>query len=388
MIRCGAYLRLSREEEGEGESNSIQAQRIIIHQYVKEQAEMELIGEWVDDGYSGSNFARPGFQAMLHQVLLGGLDCILVKDLSRFGREYIETGRYLQQVFPRLGIRFVAVADHYDSQNTEFMEQALLLPVMNLLNDAYCRDISQKVRSQQRMKRGMGEYIGAFAGYGYRKSREDLHWLERDEEAAAVVKAIYFLRLSGLSPEKISLLLNYRGIPSPRGYKSQNGSRYITGFSREEFPPWSPMAVRRILQNPMYTGVMIQGKREKISYKLPDRRPVPQEEWAWVEGGVPALVPDWLFRRLELLQERHIHCKRGHWFCRLWDGIAEGDAWKEEDRILDELERKLPLWLTGKADLPEEDGAEYLRRLRLVFLIRRLRREKGEIWVDLNIREG
>lgn len=324
MIRCGMYLRLSRED-GEGESDSIQNQRLLIQQYVKQQPDMTVIGEWVDDGWSGSRFDRPGFQKMMEAVSNGQMDCILVKDLSRLGREYIQTGQYLQEIFPKLGVRFIAIMDHYDSWKTEFMEQSLLMPVLNLMNDAYCRDISQKVRWQQQTKRQLGEYIGAFAVYGYQKDQSNPHLLVIDEEVEEVIRCIYWLRLSGMAAENIAKRLNGRRIPCPREYKRQQGSRFCSGFDQEQVQSeWSPLAVRRILHNEMYTGKMIQGKDKKISYKLKQRRKLSKEEWICVDHKVPVLIPAWLFQRLERWEKQRIHCRRGEVFCPLGAGVVSG----------------------------------------------------------------
>ena len=140
MIRCALYLRLSRED-GEGESNSIQSQRMLLLQYMKEQEQMECVGEWIDDGISGSHYERPGFQAMMGAAQRREFDCILCKDLSRLGREYIQTGYLLREILPRLGIRLIAVADHYDSEDTGFMEDSLLMPVMSLMNGVDSEEI-------------------------------------------------------------------------------------------------------------------------------------------------------------------------------------------------------------------------------------------------------
>ena len=170
-MKCGIYLRISKEEESTG-SNSIAGQRMVIEQFVHVHNDMEIAGEWCDDGYSGINFDRPGVKDLIRNIYSGRIECIIVKDLSRFGRDYIQTGKYIKYIFPGLGVRFIAVCDNYDSQNSGFLEDALLMPIMNLVNDAYCRDISNKVRWQQEARRKQGIYIGAFAVYGYIKSEK------------------------------------------------------------------------------------------------------------------------------------------------------------------------------------------------------------------------
>lgn len=284
QLRCGSYLRISREDGGEEESNSLQNQRALISHFVAEHSGLLLCREWSDDGVSGSHFQREGVQQLFRAVEQGEIDCVLVKDLSRFGREYIETGYYLQEYFPRHQVRFIAICDGYDSAVSEFMEQSLLMPILNILNDSYCQDISKKVRMQQMIKRREGAYIGAFCVYGYKKDERNLNHLVIDAEAAGVVRYIFGLRIQGNSPEKISIRLNEEKIPSPYQYKRLSGSSYSSGLAGKKESCWHPGAVRRILKNEMYTGVMLQGKSRKISYKLNLIENVPKEDWIRVEG--------------------------------------------------------------------------------------------------------
>lgn len=370
-VRCVFYLRLSRED-GTGESDSIQNQRLLLQRYLTEHEDMTYAGEWADDGFSGSNYDRPAFQAMMREGAAGGFDCILCKDLSRLGREYIQTGYFLREIFPKLGIRFIAVADHYDSASGDFMEDSLLLPVMNLMNDAYCRDISKKVRWQQRTRRALGEYIGAFACYGYRKCESDIHRLEIDEAAAEVVRVIYWLRLSGMTAENIASVLNKGQIRSPYQYKLAGGSRYRSGFAAavcterrnidnsqktEKESLWTPQTVRRILSNEMYTGVMIQGKDRKISYKLDKRIPLPEEQWARVEEGLPVIIPKWIFDITSSLRGRRVRCRKGQIFCdelagygltgrqqNMCGGVVETVIYDELDREKDNDDKADTIW--------------------------------------------
>lgn len=300
MVRCGSYLRISKEDGEEGESNSLQNQRKLIQMYLNSHQELRLCREWVDDGVSGSHFNRAGVRKLFEAVERKEIDCVLVKDLSRFGREYIDTGYYLQEYFPRHHVRFIAVCDGYDSMEAGFMEQNLLIPILNILNDSYCQDISKKVRLQQMIKRKEGAYIGAFCAYGYKKDAADKNHLLVDRDAAEVVKKIFELRVQGMSPEKISAWLNEKGIPSPSEYKRLCRSAYVSGFVKGEKSHWHPGAVRRILQNEMYTGVMVQGKRRKINYKLSLRENVPSREWVRVEGMQEAIVPREVFEQAQV----------------------------------------------------------------------------------------
>ena len=308
--RCAIYLRLSREDEGTAiESNSIRNQRVLLMDYIAARPELCFTGEWVDDGYSGSSFERPALQRMLQAARDGKVDCILVKDLSRFGREYIQTGWYLKKWFPQWGIRFIAVADHYDSASALFGEKALLLPILNLMNDAYCRDISRKVKNSQEARRRQGDYVGAFAPYGYQKAMINKHKLVVDRQTADVVQKIFHWKNAGHSAEKICAFLNVLLVPSPYVYKKISGQSYKSGFvdrrkqnslsnmtnnkdvnetsgqsclsdntDTQKVLLWSPVAVRRILKNQLYIGILQQGKTRKINYKLAQRCKVPPEE--------------------------------------------------------------------------------------------------------------
>ena len=226
------------------------------------------------------------------------------------------------------------------------------MPVMSLMNDAYCRDISRKVRWQQRTKRMMGEYIGAFACYGYQKSSEDTHVLVIDPEAAEIVRIIYLLRLGGMAAENIAGVLNMGQIKSPYEYKKMQGSHYHSGFvpenngQQEKF--WTPQTVRRILSNSMYTGVMIQGKDQKLSYKLQKRVALPKEKWICVDGVLPVIIPKWVYERIRKLQTKRIRCQKGNVFCTSFAGY--GLNAKEQETAQKWLQQKMAQFPGGIAD--------------------------------------
>ena len=171
--KTAGYYRLSREDGDKMESDSIRNQKELIGDYVSKHPEITLVDEYVDDGYTGTNFERPGFQKLLKDIESKKINCIIVKDLSRLGRNYIEMGRYLEKIFPLKGIRFIAINDHFDSFDESSEADQIVIPFKNLINDAYCRDISTKVRSQLDVKRKNGDFVGSFAPYGYRKDPSD-----------------------------------------------------------------------------------------------------------------------------------------------------------------------------------------------------------------------
>lgn len=188
VYRAAIYVRLSKEDGDKAESDSIVNQKDLIKNYVSERRDIVVCMECVDDGYSGVDFERPNFRRMICEIEAGTINCVIVKDLSRFGRNFVETGRYLDQIFPALGIRFIAVNDGIDSINGRTTSDRILIPFKNLINDAYCRDISIKIRSQLAVKRKKGDFIGSFAVYGYRRDPDDRHKLVVDDYAAAVVQ--------------------------------------------------------------------------------------------------------------------------------------------------------------------------------------------------------
>lgn len=279
LWKAGAYLRVSREDGKERESDSIDSQRKVIRSYLKKEADICLVREWIDDGVSGIRFDREGFEQMLCAIRQGRINCVLVKDLSRFGRDYIQTGYYIQHFFPQNRIRFIAISERYDSIQVDFWERNLYLPILNILNDGYCQDISQKVRLGQESKRKEGAYTGAFCVYGYQKNEKDHNVLEIDSQAAMMIRKIFEWRIQRHSAEKIANYLNQLAVPSPYRYKQLRQEAFYTDFAQKEILLWSPTAVRRVLHNKMYAGYLQQGKSKKINYKLADRMLLPKEQW-------------------------------------------------------------------------------------------------------------
>lgn len=301
------YLRLSREDSDAGavadsgspggagatfkaESNSIGSQRELIRSFIREQEDMELFDCYADDNYSGSNFERPEFKRMISDIEAGRVNCVIVKDLSRFGRDYIETGRYLDQVFPALGVRFIALTDRYDSFSADAGERNIVLPVKNFINDSYCRDISTKVKSQLAVKRRKGECLAAFAVYGYRKSAEDRNTLLVDDYAAEIVRRIFAWKIEGMAVSAIAEKLNDLHILSPKEYKKSLGLNYRGGFTRGSGSKWSSPSIRRILTNEVYLGHLVQGRTERVNIKVKKRVEKPEEEWIRVEDAHEPII--------------------------------------------------------------------------------------------------
>lgn len=300
---CATYLRLSRSDGDQQESNSIKNQRALLNDYMGKHPELHKFDEYVDDGYSGTNFERPDFKRMMQDIENRKINCIIVKDLSRFGRNYIETGRYLERIFPFMGVRFIAINDHYDSAEENDDKGRILIPFNNLINDTYCRDISLRVRSHLDVKRKEGQFIGSFAGYGYQKDPKDKNHLIIDEYAAGIVQEIFKQKLNGMSSQRIASHLNELGVLPPNEYKRANGFNYTCGFQAGLNQKWTVVSVNRILKNESYTGTLIQGKRRKINYKVKKSHDVGSENWIRVEDAHDAIISKGEFQQVQQLLE-------------------------------------------------------------------------------------
>ena len=284
------YLRLSKEDGDKEESDSITNQRELILEFLKSREDIRIHEVRVDDGYSGVNFERPAFQQMLEDIKAGKVNCVVTKDLSRFGRNHIEVGKYIEKIFPYLGVRFIAVNDNYDSLTNDTQTNNIIIPFKNLINDAYCRDISMKIRSNLEVKRKRGDFVGPFAPYGYRKAKEDKNKLEIDEEAAEVVRSVFQMYLQGSNSYKIAEKLNKKNILTPMDYKKENGSAFYTGFKKKLKSQWTHMHILRILGNPVYTGMLIQGKETTPNYKVKKKVKRDQSKWSQVENTHKAII--------------------------------------------------------------------------------------------------
>ncbi len=284
-----SYTRLSYTNEKDNESNSISNQKALIRDFVKRHSDIEIISEKVDDGYTGVLFDRPAFQEMMEDIRAEKVNCIIVKDLSRFGRDYIQTGKYLRQILPSLGVRFIAINDNIDTlkENCTGLDVSL----KTIINDAYSQDISKKIRSVLEQKRKEGLYVASFTPYGYQKATENKNQLVIDEKVAPVVKDIFKMKLDGMSASKIADVLNEKGILSPVMYKKQNGYAYAKGgYITENNAKWSATTILRILKNEIYTGTMVQGKKTTYNYKLKNIIKKPKSEWVYVENTHEAIV--------------------------------------------------------------------------------------------------
>ena len=293
---AAVYLRLSKEDEDlreikdKKESNSIANQKALILKTLESMPDVTLYDIYIDDGFTGLNFERPNFQRMCEDIYNGRVNMVIVKDLSRLGRDYIDSGRYVKKIFPSYHVRFVSVLDHFDSLTATQSDVNLLIPVKNFVNDNYSRDISGKVRSHQEVMRENGLYIGSHVAYGYKKLETDRNRIIPDEYAADIVRKIFDWKLKGLSSASIADKLNELGVAAPSEYKRQLGGNYKSGFQKNRRAKWSAVTINRILKNKIYIGVLEQGKREKVNYKLNKVVEKPESEWAVKENTHEAII--------------------------------------------------------------------------------------------------
>jgi len=282
------YARLSvLETRDRKDSEALQNQKALLQEYIQGQPDLKLLSIYEDNGETGTNFQRPGFEAMMGTVYAGKANCIVVKDLSRFGRNYIEAGNYLENVFPAMGVRFISVGDGYDSADATTSD-CLVVALKNLMNQMYSKDISRKSGSVLREKIQRGEFIGGYASYGYIKDPKEKHRIIVDPEAAEVVREIFRKKLSGISNTGIVRWLNDSGIPSPCCYRHQKGILIDQRFAQPK--PWNVQTVKKILQSRVYLGHMVQGRRRSEFYAgIPDRM-LPQSEWTVVENTHEAII--------------------------------------------------------------------------------------------------
>ena len=303
-VETAVYLRLSSADGPAAESDSIQNQRAFLREWARNHA-FRIVREFVDDGHTGTDFERPGFQELNRCLLDGSVRCILVKDLSRLGRNYAETGRYLEQIFPRLGVRFIAVNDQYDSaQNTDSAQQMAVFK--NVFNDLYAADASAKVRTSLGILKRQGKFLGRQAPYGYRIDPSNRYHLLPDAQTAPVVRRIFALFLGGASRTRIAQILNGESIPSPAAQKQMTDShRQFTGL-------WNAETVRRILSHPVYRGDMAQQFTRTVNYKVHLRRRVDPAEWIMVEDTHEPLVSREDFALAQTMQQVRTYKTTGH----------------------------------------------------------------------------
>ena len=307
--RLGKYIRLSKEDllRGRDESNSVTNQRRLLEQYHQTHLDEFYDGTeqdvYVDDGKTGTDTDREDFQRLLADVYSGRINCVIVKDLSRLSRNYTDAGNLIENLFVRLNVRFISLAEGVDSYRNPDSVSNIIVPITNVMNDQYCYQTSKKIRQVFDMKRRNGEFIGSYAPYGYVKDPNDKHALLVDPEAAEVVKSIFSLFLSGMNKRGITYYLNDHGTLCPTAYKQQQGLKYNAPNAQGN-PMWSTITIDTILKNRVYVGDMVQGRQRVKSYKIHIQEKVPEEEWFIVENTHEAIIDRETFAKVQSLLKR------------------------------------------------------------------------------------
>ena len=316
---AACYCRLSRDDENDGTSVSIETQKKVLEDYCQTNG-YDVYDFYCDDGFTGTNFERPGFKQMMSDANDGAFNMIVVKDLSRFGRNYIEVGKYIEETFPDMGIRFIAIGDDVDT-NRDNLDLDLMLPMKNIFNQYYPADCSRKTRQAFLTKAKRGEFIGSQAPYGYKRSPEDKHVLVIDEETAPTVKWIFEMAAyQGYGYNKIARVLTNRKVITPAALQAKRAGR---GYDKDPYE-WNLATVYRMMENTAYLGHLTSGKRRKISFKSKRVKRMPEEKWIVNENMHEPLISEQLWEDAHFrLSTRKRTSKSG--FVNIFAGLLKCD---------------------------------------------------------------
>lgn len=305
IYNAGIYVRLSQEDMRAGESLSIEHQKLILTKYVREQG-WNLVDTYVDDGFSGTDFNRPSVQRLLSDAQTGRINLIICKDLSRFGRNYIEVGQYIDYIFPLHNIRFIALNDNVDTANRDSNAMEMM-PVINLFNEWHASSTSKKIKAVNLANAKSGKYTCANAAYGYTKADDEKHTPIIDPEAAEVVRRIFKLRSQGMSPRAIGDQLNAENIPIPSDYRCQKKGIVNTKYTRHL---WTQVQIRQILDNPIYLGKLAMMRVTSVSYKNHKKVRKDPSEWVVTEDTHEAIISQELWDKVREAEKAVSHGKR------------------------------------------------------------------------------
>lgn len=300
VFHTALYARLSIEDNGI-DGDSIENQIFIIKQYIQQEQDLELTDQFVDNGLTGTNFERPSFTTMMEAVRKGKINCIVVKDLSRFGRNYLETGNFLEKIFPYLAVRFISVTDHFDSLHVG-KSDALLVPLKSILHDTYAKDISKKVTTAIDIKKKSGRFMGKIPPYGYVRDEEDRYKLVIHQERDEVVRDILHWRMNGDDSVTIAHRLNDMEVPT------QFQIRFSEGFADgKQNALWHGSAITDMLKNPCYIGCLVVRKSSNALYKGKNHTVIPVSEWKLIENThEPIIDKDTFYQVQNLLEESRL----------------------------------------------------------------------------------
>ena len=297
-FRVGLYIRLSREDGDKEESSSVTNQREILKRYVSEQENFFIVKEYVDDGYTGTNFDRPKFKEMIEDIEAGIIDTVITKDLSRLGRERLGVGHYTEIYFPEHNVRYIALLDNIDTYFDAGMND--MAPFKGVINDMYVRDISKKIRSSLIERKKAGNFLGVTAPYGYEKDSNNKFHLVINEKEAEIVKRVFRLYLEGNGLTRIAQILTKDGVPVPGESRNIGKTRKTALYSS-----WKQTTIRRILDNRVYLGELVQFKRRKINYKSKRRITVPEEERYICKGTHEAIIDEESFNAVQNILKKN-----------------------------------------------------------------------------------
>lgn len=314
------YLRLSQDDRDKSESNSIKNQRELLLDFVSRNPDICVVNTLADDGFTGANFDRDAFKEMIRHIDDGSVNCVIVKDFSRLGRDHIETGKYIERYFATKKVRFIAVNESYDSLKADMSDagNSLIVPFKNIINEAFLEDISVKTKTQLEIKRKNGELVCNYAVYGYKKQDGKL---TVDDYAADIVKSIFDCKITGYNEGQIAAMLNAKGILSPAEYKKAMGVSYHTPFTMSDKAEWSPNAVKRILTNRVYIGHLEQGKRTKVSYRVKKCLYKPRESWNIHEYNHEPIIFEQDFELVQELLAKDTRVSSGSGQLQLFSGL-------------------------------------------------------------------
>ena len=291
--KAAFYIRLSKEDDNEKESESVTNQRSLLADFAAKHR-LDVVDSYIDDGFSGTSFDRPDFQRLVADIQAKKVNMVVTKDMSRLGRDYIQTGYYLEKFFPSHGVRYISILDGVDTGIDSTIND--ITPFKAIMNDMYAKDISKKITSVKRDKQRKGLFIGGKAAYGYKISDTHKNTIEIDPPAAEIVRRIFALATHGKSCREIAVILNGEGVPTPAQYAGLTVAK--TGAYSGK---WSSERVTFMLKNEVYIGNMVQGRTRKINYKLDALKKLPQEEWTVVDGTHQPLVSREVFEKVQLM---------------------------------------------------------------------------------------
>ena len=299
----GKYHRLSAEEYGTEESNSISNQKKVIDYYLADKKDITIYKSYVDDGYTGTDFNRPAFKEMLKDIERGKINGVIIKDLSRLVRNYIEVDNFIEETVPYYNLRFISVNDNVDSYKNPNLMASLEIPFKSLINEGYAKDISKKMRSSLVATKKLGDFVGKYAPFGYLKDEKDCHKLIIDEDAAKIVRKIFNLALKGKSKQEIIYELEMKNILTPSVYMLERHNVKVSKIGKK----WNTKMIDSILKNKMYIGSLVQGKRTRISHKVHNIVRVAEEDWIISDDTHKPIIKEKIFNQVQdILYNRNV----------------------------------------------------------------------------------